>query len=150
MNRDVNGCYTTGGDMNTSEFRKELVKIMPGYSWTVHRPIKFATKTTCLSATGIQSSGFNRLSTLHIIRRVRREKEDRVEYEAKSSGYGLRSPWLSVYTGPTLAQALRGLQSYYESMAREYSRHAGAIEYARAKHNKPLDTEAQKDAPRSA
>ena len=27
--------------MNSKEFRSELEKIMPGYSWTVHRPSKF-------------------------------------------------------------------------------------------------------------
>jgi len=136
-------CYASGGNkLNTAKFRKEIVNIMPGYSWTVHRPNKFT--KSYLSATGIQSSGFNRLSTLQIIRR---EKEDRVEYEAKSSGFGLRSPWLATYTGRTLAQALRGLQSHYEQMASEYSNHASAIEYARAKkHNKRIHEDAQKDA----
>jgi len=121
--------------MKTPEFRKELLKIMPGYSWTVHRPSKFI--KTYLLATGIQASGFNRLSTLQIIRR---EKSDgTVEYEAKSSGYGRRAPWLSVYTGRTLARALRGLQDYYEAMSNEYRSHARALEFARKKHNKKTD-----------
>lgn len=117
--------------MKPNEFRKELVKIMPGYKWTVHRP--YFAGQTYLSATGIQTSGYNRLSTLVI---VRREKDEIIEYEAKSSGYGLKSPWLSEYTDSTLARALRGLQDHYEYMAREYSSHAGAIKYARAKYNK--------------
>jgi len=93
--------------MNSNGFRKELIKIMPGYKWTVHRN-RYAASNH-LSATGIQTSGFNRLSTLQV---VRREKD---------------------YTGVTLARALRGLQNHYEAMANMYSRHAWALKLGRGK-----------------
>jgi len=124
--------------MNSNDFRRELIKIMPGYVWTVHRPSKFT--KFYLSATGIQSSGFNRLSTLQVIRR---EKDNEyIAYEVKSAGFGLRAPRLSGYTDGTLARALRGLQKHYEIMARTYSSHAGAIEFARKKHNKGVESDA--------
>lgn len=111
---------------NSGDFRKELIKIMPGYKWTIHRHMPWAKH---LSATGIQSSGLNRLSTLHVIRR---EKDDvSTEYEVESAGYGRRARWLSVYTDSTLASALRGLQNYYEGQARLYSNHAGALQGGR-------------------
>jgi len=112
--------------MNTSEFRKELVKIMPGYEWTVHRP--YSDVGGYLSATGIQSSGFNRLSTLQV---VRRERNETVEYEVKSSGFGKNSPWLSEATDGTLARALRTLQTHYEHRASLHASHARALESAR-------------------
>ena len=66
--------------MNSNEFRAELVKIMPGYSWTVRRDPAWLRKAVpapeglnVLTATGTQSSGSNRLSTLEVTRR-----EDRV------------------------------------------------------------------------
>lgn len=116
--------------MNYKEFREELVKIMPGYSWTVHRKIDKETKR--LSATGIQSAGLNRTSTLRVIRW---ETNKGIIYEAKSSGFGRRSRWLSVHEDKTLARALRGLQDHYEYMARLYSGHASALEFARKKHH---------------
>ena len=54
--------------MNTKEFREELKKIMPGYSWIIHRSWSLNSN---LSATGIQSSGFNRMSTLEVLRFLR-------------------------------------------------------------------------------
>lgn len=108
--------------MNANEFRKELVKIMPGYEWTVHQ-----TKSTgYLSATGTQSSGFNRLSTLSV---TRREKDGKSRYEVKSAGYGLRARWLHTNEDDTLARALRGLQDHYEATANTYRSHA---EYLKA------------------
>ena len=115
------------GDMNTSKFRKELSKIMPGYSWTVHH--QFISKIS-LSATGIQSAGCNRLSTLEI---ARVERGGVVKYVAKSSGYGRRAPWLGTSEAPTLAQALRELQKHYESVASNYASHAGYLRCARPK-----------------
>ncbi|KKM62775.1 hypothetical protein LCGC14_1518350, partial [marine sediment metagenome] len=41
--------------MNSTEFRKQLIKIMPGYTWTVHRPsmyFKPQNPNSCLDATG--------------------------------------------------------------------------------------------------
>lgn len=114
--------------MNSNKFRKELKKIMPGYKWTVHRNRFAASKH--LSATGIQTAGFNRLSTLRVIKR---EKEHGFKYEVTSSGFGKNCPWLSDYTDVTLARALRGLQNHYESMAQTYSSHASCLQRARKK-----------------
>ena len=100
---------------------------MPGYKWTIHR--KMDKSSNYISATGIQSSGFNRLSTLHVDRWQKNDKV--VEYTAKSSGFGTNTSWLSDYTDSTLASALRGLQNHYEYMANLYDRHAGALQYAR-------------------
>ena len=83
-----------------------------------------------MSATGIQSSGFNRLSTLAI---VRTEKDDSVTYEAQSAGYGTKSPWLASYVDGTLARALRGLQDHYEAMQSKYCAAASYLENARKK-----------------
>jgi len=112
--------------MNSTEFRKEIVKIMPGYDWTVHKPGPYCSGS--LEATGIQSSGFNRLSTLEV---VRREKDNAVEYEVKSSGFGKRSPWLSTSTDGTLARALRSLQNHYENVGRNYLGHSHDLERGR-------------------
>lgn len=112
--------------MNSAEFRKELVKIMPGYEWTVHKPL--FKDATYLAATGIQTSGFNRLSTLEV---VRRDKNSVVEYEVKSSGFGKRSPWLSTSKDGTLARALRSLQNHYENVGRNYLGHSHDLERGR-------------------
>lgn len=117
--------------ISISEFRAELEKIMPGYAWTVHKPFKshlppkFAEDLPeVLRATGIQSSGFNRLSTLEV---TRREHEGVVTYEARSSGYGTKAPWLHDASAGTLARALRYLQEHYERTAATYRSHAVAI-----------------------
>ena len=81
-----------------------------------------------MSATGIQTSGFNRLSTLKV---NRIKKDDGVKYKVKTAGYGLRSPWLSEYKDGTLARALRGLQDFYEAMARTYGAHASYLQDGR-------------------
>lgn len=112
--------------MNANKFREELVKIMPGYNWTIHQ----SRVPGYLSATGTQSSGFNRLSTLSV---TRREQEGTARYEAKSAGFGLRAKWLHAFEGGTLASALRGLQAYYESMANTYRAHAEHIKVGRHK-----------------
>jgi hypothetical protein len=110
--------------MKTADFRKEIEKIMPGYNWTLHK----STNQDYLSATGTQSSGFNRLSTLQI---ARREQRDFDRYEARSAGYGKRALWLHTANGKTLAQALRNLQSHYEAMAETFRNHAAALEAGR-------------------
>jgi hypothetical protein len=112
--------------MNSVEFRKELLKIMPGYSWTVHKSIE--SDGSYMNATGIQSSGFNRLSTLRV---MRRERNNIASYEVKSAGYGTRSPWLSSANGSTLARALRALQQFYEDMASKYQSHATYLQIGR-------------------
>lgn len=122
--------------MNSKEFRTELVKIMPGYDWTVHKSrIEWR-----LEATGTQSSGFNRLSTLSV---VRVEKEGgKPSYEVKSAGFGLRAKWLHAHKDGTLARALRGLQDYYEAVASTHYSHAGALKHGR----KAKDTQAETEA----
>ena len=116
----------------STDFRKELWKIMPGYNWTVHRDPRYLTTSikSCISATGIQTMGFNRISTLHV---TRREKDNGVEYEVKSSGFGKKAPWLSSCTDTTLARALRGLQEDYESIASNYAAHARDLQNGRKK-----------------
>lgn len=117
--------------MSATDFRKELMKIMPGYNWTISqiRPAGY------LSATGTQSSGFNRLSTLSVIRR---EQEGAVRYEAKSAGFGLRAKWLHVFEGGSLASALRGLQDYYKRMSDEHRAHAEALKVGRVKRREEV------------
>jgi len=114
-----------GGKFTPKEFRAELVKIMPGYSWTVH---KSSSGPYLMMATGTQSSGFNRLSTLRVIRT---ERDGAVAYEAKSAGYGLRARWLHANTDGTLARSLRGLQAHYERVAGTYAGHARALQSGR-------------------
>lgn len=110
--------------MTGNEFRAELVKIMPGYSWTVHK----AFSGERLEATGSQSSGSNRLSTLSVIRF---DRNGEISYEAKSAGYGLRARYLHAHTDGTLARALRGLQEHYERTAATYSTHANDLKHGR-------------------
>lgn len=110
--------------MSAKEFRAELEKIMPGYKWTIHK------STSRTFATGVQSSGFNRLSTLQV------EKAfvgGFLQYSVKSSGSGTRAPWLYEASGGTLAQALRALQKHYEYEAANFKSHAQAIERGRKK-----------------
>ena len=122
--------------MSRNEFRAELLKIMPGYSWTVHKLLKSRLPSKLaedlpevLTATGIQSSGSNRLSTLEV---TRREGGGVVTYEARSSGYGTRAPWLHETRACTLARALRYLQEHYERTAATYRSHAAALQTGRA------------------
>lgn len=111
--------------MDATYFRKALVKIMPGYEWTVHRVPKGTTK---IVATGIQTSGFNRLSTLE----VTYAPDDKGDwFKARSAGYGRRAPWLYENGDTTLARALRGLQDYYRHMEGIYRGHACALEAGR-------------------
>ncbi len=121
--------------MNTADFRKELTKIMPGYNWTVHTPDKRLDAITgheLMQATGIQSSGFNRLSTLQV---SRREKAGIVEYEARSAGHGTKSPWMHSNKDGTLARALRGLQQHYEMTANTYRSLAAALQKGRTEQS---------------
>jgi hypothetical protein len=107
--------------MDATYFRKALVKIMPGYNWTVHKAAKDAKK---LTATGIQSSGFNRLSTLE----VTYAPDDKGNwFKVRSAGFGRRAPWLYENGDATLARALRGLQDYYRHMEGLYRGHAEAL-----------------------
>lgn len=111
--------------IDRSVFRAALAKLMPGYSWTVHRAPKGATK---LVATGTQSSGFNRLSTLEV---TYTSNDPGDWFDVRSSGFGLRAPWLGKVGDTTLARALRGLQNYYQQTAATYDGHARALEIGR-------------------
>lgn len=117
-------------EYSTKDFRAELMKIMPGYSWTVHK----SSSDGYLSATGTKSSGFNRLSTLIVERRDNYAGKGFPWYEVKSAGFGLRAPFLGTNSDRTLARALRGLQQHYEQKAATYHGHAKAIENARQVH----------------
>lgn len=116
------------------KFRDELIRLLPGYKWTVHKPSVFFEKTpeliSDLTAEGTISKGFNRLSTIEI-RRI--EKNTGVEYTARSAGSGTRSRWLGEQKRDTLAQAIRSLQEYHEMWAREHAAHAGYIQGSRKK-----------------
>lgn len=102
---------------------------MPGYKWTVRKPSSDDGRR--LEAFGIKTSGFNRISTLLVIRCEGYGIGTRVNYTAKSSGYGLSSPWIATNKDFTLARALRGLQDQYEYMAREYRTAAEHLKSAR-------------------
>lgn len=116
--------------MSPADFRKELVKHMPGYKWTIHQS---SCPESYLRATGIQSSGFNRLSTLQVERRDNYAGGGKPRYEAKSAGYGRKAPWLHVAVGLTLAQALRSLQDHYETVASQHGCHASAMQVGRGR-----------------
>lgn len=113
--------------MNQIEFRKALVNIMPGYEWTVHKPKH---REVYFRATGIQSAGLNRISTLQVIYQF---KDGFPWYEVMSSGYGRRSNWLHSESAPTLAQALRQLQQHYVDMEQIYKSHLMALQVGRRK-----------------
>ena len=116
--------------MKAKEFREELQKIMPGYKWTVHKN-RYIAARMLLRATGIQSSGFNRIFTLQV---ERRDVKTVVEYEVKVAGYGTHSAWVETNTDKTLARALRGLQDNCETMARKYGNAATMLQSARLKN----------------
>lgn len=117
------------------EFRAELMKIMPGYQWQVHRVTK---GDQWLLATGIQSSGFNRLSTLKVGRKVER---DRPWYTARSAGFGTRAKFGLEVGDTTLARALRDLQDHYERQANSYRVLASTLKNAREKAREPVDAQ---------
>lgn len=111
--------------MKNAEFRKELLKIMPGYSWTVHN----TSNPERLTATGTQSSGFNRLSTLQV---TRTDKGGGPWYAARSAPHGTKSPWAAEIGNVTLARALRDLQTHYQRKAANFRALAEGLETGRA------------------
>ncbi len=112
--------------MTSKEFRDEIQKVMPGYKWTVHKESPY----TGLRATGIQSSGFNRLSTLEV---QREEEHGAAWYIVRSSGYGAKSPWVGVKGNVTLRSALRDLQKHYIHEALKYNSLERALQNGREK-----------------
>jgi len=128
MDNKIEEFLNKGKKMITStQFRKELIKIMPNYKWTVHRALTDPPKH--LTATGTQSSGFNRMSTLDII--VKDDGDDRLEYESRSSGFGKNIPWLLSCKDSTLTRSLRGLQDDLEWRGRDYLCQAGNLQKGR-------------------
>ena len=115
--------------MNKLKFRRELKKIMPGYKWTVH---KSSDPDYFLDTTGTITSGFNRTSTLLVIKRKMRTTDD-FQYEVMSSGFGLKAKWLAKAKNNTLATALRDLQDHYVGNANRYIGHANDLKSAREK-----------------
>lgn len=111
-----------------NEFRADLLKIMPGYTWVIRR----SNSIDRIKAEGSQSSGSNRLSTLVV---VRMERDGGVVYEAKSAGFGGWAQFLHTNTDRTLASALRGLQAHYERVAANYRSHAEALQKGRVGAN---------------
>lgn len=112
-----------------NEFRTELLKLMPGYSWTVNSA---RCSDAYLVATGVQTSGMNRLSTLHVERRDNYAASGLARYEVKSAGFGKRAAWLHSTAETTLARALRDLQNHYEREASKFSSHANALRAGRS------------------
>ena len=111
--------------MDANALRAKLIKIMPGYSWTVHRTLR---GTMNIVATGTQSNGLNRTSTLEVTYAPVKNGE---WFKVRSAGYGRRAAWLQEYSDATLARALRGLQNSYRHMESVYRGHASALEAGR-------------------
>lgn len=116
--------HANSSQFTVVRFRNELTRIMPGYNWTVHK----TNNEHRLKATGVQSSGFNRLSTLSV---TRLEQNGVAVYEAKSAGFGRRAPWMHSHTDATLSRALRGLQDYYQEKANIYRSHCASLQRGR-------------------
>ncbi len=116
----------SGNQQKTSHakvLRAELKKLLPGYKWTVHKPYIDSCST---KATGVITSGFNRCSTIEVLR-----VNTRKHYEVKIAGFGLGAPWLCEGAGETLAQAVRLMQRGLEDREREYGSLARELEAAR-------------------
>lgn len=111
---------------HAAAFRAQLVKIMPGYKWTVHR----CRNPAFIKATGIRSSGFNRLSTLKVVR----EETERygVTFRACLAGHGTKAIFGPEFVGPSIARALRDLQNHYVYTAATYRNLASQLEQGRA------------------
>ena len=90
--------------------RESLRKLLPGFEWTVHN----GGTNEFMEATGIQSSGFNRLATIGITK-----KGD--WYEAKIAGNGTRALWSKVGAGRTLHNAVGSLQNGLELERAHYA-----------------------------
>lgn len=118
---------TSSNKFTSAHFRKELTRIMPGYQWTIHK----STNENRLEATCIRCSGFNRLSTLSVVRIFDALGFGLASYKVKSAGFGRRAPWLGTYEDKTLARALRGLQDHYQAKSNSYHSHAAALQRGR-------------------
>lgn len=115
--------------MNRKQFREELEKIMPGYKWTVHKG--HSAEDKIIFATGIQSAGMNRMSTLHVKHDAYHDND--VHYSVSSSGFGKGSEIGGEERAPTLARAIRQLQERYSERASFFGRLANDLEKGRKK-----------------
>lgn len=115
--------------MDIKQFREELEKIMPGYKWVVHKAYSADDKITF--ATGIQSKGMNRMSTLHVKRDACHDND--IHYSVSSSGFGKGSEIGGEESAPTLARALRQLQERYSKRASFFSGLYNDLEKGRKK-----------------
>lgn len=116
-------------EYGANEFRAELVRIMPGYNWTVHKQSKHS--PDYFEATGIQSSGFNRLSTLSVERRANDTNWKGISYTVRSAGHGAKARFEKTATDRTLARALRELQDIYTRLANHNRGLAASLEIGR-------------------
>ena len=105
------------------DFRRELLKLMPSYKWAIHKQMFDGVMT----ATGIRSSGSNRISTLH----VERASNAMPWYSVKSAGHGAKAAWEGRNSDRTLASALRGLQDHYTKNESKFRSLASALEGGR-------------------
>ena len=112
---------TPNNEYTAADFRNELKKLLPGYNWTVHKGT-----SSEFQASGIQSAGFNRLSTIEVNR-----FKTTAWYKTFGYGYGTRVNSLGTSSGATLAQAIRSLQEGLENMGSKLLGLAGSIEAAR-------------------
>lgn len=110
--------------MSSTDFRAELMKVMPGLDWNVHDQIS----DTCLLATGIKSRGYDRMFQMSV---QKTGSGNKVEYEVWSSGYATHTNCLHPNRDTTLESAVRGLQNHYKIKENEYRSHADAIHRAR-------------------
>ena len=108
-------------------FREELNKLLPGYKWTVRKPWP-KNDFIYLESEGIQSSGFNRTSTITV---TRREQSNGPWYKSKYFDFGRRGPSLDEGNGETLARCIRSLQHACEHRASKYASAAATIQSAR-------------------
>ena len=114
------------------DFRQELVKVMPGYKWTVK---KYLIGDTVAEAEGIQTSGFNRLCTLQVTKRTSRDTGEQV-YSVKDAGNGKRAYWGESFKSHSLKSALRILQDYHENSARHHRGQASYLQAGRVAEEK--------------
>lgn len=108
---------------NNKELREKLTSLLPGYKWTVHK----SEPGDWQEATGIQSAGFNRLSTIGVT-----VKESGQWYEMKVAGHGTHAKWSAAGCGKTLAKAARMMQEALEWKANFYAGLASMVRAARA------------------
>lgn len=109
----------------TSSLRDDLLKLMPGFKWTAHRDD--SGDGSWIEATGIQTSGFNRICTVRVAVR------DLNWFEAKIAGFGARAKFVKTGCGKTLSRAFLLLQDGLKWEADMYSGLFSKLDSARRK-----------------